>query len=86
MVDVHLNWLNWFCFLILEGDLLVILIDGMNFLLRFQDVTRMLLSTVPFLAQLAGPIPESKGVSAIFQKKGQKRAKFLKIWAKMYKI
>ena len=25
MVDVHLNWLNWFHFLILEGDLLVFL-------------------------------------------------------------
>ena len=25
LVDVYLNWLNWFHFLILEGDLLVIL-------------------------------------------------------------
>ena len=36
-----------------------------------------------------GPILESKGMHAIFQKKdkkkGQKRAKYLKIWAKMYK-
>ena len=34
----------------------------------------------------AGPILESKGMRAIFQKKGKKRAKYLKIWAKMYKI
>ena len=27
LVHVHLNWLNWFHFLILEGGLLVILID-----------------------------------------------------------
>ena len=37
----------------------------------------------------AGPFLESKGMHAIFQKrvkKGQKRAKCLKIWVKMYKI
>ena len=44
----------------------------------------------------AGPILESKGMRAIFQKKDkkrtktvkkeQKRAKYLKIWAKIYKI
>ena len=40
---------------------------------------------------ISGPILESKGMHAIFQKKGkinfkkeQKRAKYLKIWAKMY--
>ena len=32
LVDLHLNWLNWFLFLILEGGLLVILIDCMIFL------------------------------------------------------
>ena len=31
-VSCHLNWLNWFCFLILEGGLLIILIDCMIFL------------------------------------------------------
>ena len=31
MVDVHLNWLNWFNFLFLEGGLLVILTDCMIF-------------------------------------------------------
>ena len=52
LVDVHLNWLNWFLFLILEGDLLGILIDCMIFLSPFLDVTRMSMSTVSFLVQL----------------------------------
>ena len=37
----------------------------------------------------AGPILQRNDMRAIFQKKGkkeQKRAKYLKIWAKMYKI
>ena len=51
-VDIHLNWLNWFYFLILQGGLLVILIDRMIFLSPFLDVTRMSMSTVSFLAQL----------------------------------
>ena len=36
----------------------------------------------------AGPFLESKGMHVIFQKgakMGQKRAKYLQIWAKMYK-
>ena len=52
LVDVHLNWLNWFHFLILEGGLLVILIDCMIFLSPFLDVARMCMSTASFLAQL----------------------------------
>ena len=52
LVDVPLNWLNWFHFLILKGGLLVILIDCMIFLSPFLDVTRMSMSTVSFLAQL----------------------------------
>ena len=52
LVDVHLNCLNSFHFLILEGGLLVILIDCMIFLSPFLDVTRMSMSTVSFLAQL----------------------------------
>ena len=52
LVDVQLNWLNWFHFLNLEGGLLVILIDCMIFLSPFLDVTRMSMSTVSFLAQL----------------------------------
>ena len=48
---LHLNWLNWFHFLVLVGGLLVILIDCMIFLSPFLDVTRMSMSTVSFLAQ-----------------------------------
>ena len=36
-----------------------------------------------------GPILESEGMGAIFQKKGKemlKKGKYLKIWAKIYKI
>ena len=51
-VNVHLNWLNWFHFLILQGGLLVILIDCMIFLSPFLDVTRMSMSAVSFLAQV----------------------------------
>ena len=56
LVDVHRNWLNWFYFLILEGGLVVILIDCMIFLSPFLDVTRMSMSTVSFLAQLDSEI------------------------------
>ena len=52
LVDVHLDWLNWLHFLILEGGLLVFLIDCMIFLSPFLDVTRMSMSTVYFLSQL----------------------------------
>ena len=52
MVDVYLNWLNWFHFRILKGGLFVILIDCIIFLLPFIDVTRMSMSTVSFLAQI----------------------------------
>ena len=48
LIDVHLNWLNWFHFVIFEGGLLVILIDCMIFL----DAIRTFMSTVSFLAQL----------------------------------
>ena len=34
---------------------------------------------------ISGSILESKSIFAVFQKKGQKRAKYLKLWAKMYK-
>ena len=49
---VHLNWLSWFHFLILEGVLLIVVIDCMIFLSLFLDVTSMSMSTVSFLAQL----------------------------------
>ena len=47
-----LNWLNWLHVLILEGGLLIILIDCMIFLSPFLDVTRMCMSAVSFLAQI----------------------------------
>ena len=37
LVDVYLNWPNWFHFLILEGGLLAILIGCMNILSPFLD-------------------------------------------------
>ena len=49
MLDAHLNWLNCFHTLILEGVLLVILIDCVIFLSPFVDVNMMSLSTVSFL-------------------------------------
>ena len=52
LVDVYLNWLNWFHLLILEGSLLVILVDFMIFLSLFLGVTGMSMSTVSFLAHL----------------------------------
>ena len=50
LLDVHLNWCKWFHPFILEGGLLVIVIDCMIFRF-FLDVTRMSRSTVSFLAQ-----------------------------------
>ena len=50
LVDGHLNWLNWFHFLILEEGLLVILIDYVIFLSPLLDFTRISMSTVSFLA------------------------------------
>ena len=52
MIDVDLNWLNWYRFLNLEGGQPVILIDCMVFLSPFPDVIRMSMSTVSFLTQL----------------------------------
>ena len=52
LVDVHQKWLSWIHFLILEGCLLVILVDCMIFLSPFLDVTRMPMSIVSFFAQL----------------------------------
>ena len=52
LVDVYLNWLNWFQFFFLEGGLLFILMDCMIFLSPFLDVTRISMLEVSFLAQL----------------------------------
>ena len=58
LVDVHLNWLNWFHFLFLEGGLLVILIDCMIFLSPFLDVTRMSVNSFfPCTARLLNSLP-----------------------------
>ena len=51
LVNVHLNWLNWFHFLILKEGLLV-LIDCMIFVSPFLNVTRISMSTVSFITQL----------------------------------
>ena len=52
LVNVYLNWLNWFHFLILEGGLLVFLIDCTIFLSPLLDVTRMYMSRIYFFAQV----------------------------------
>ena len=57
LVDEHLNYLNWFRFLILKGGLLVILADWIIYLSPFLDVTRMYMSTASFLAKLNFGIP-----------------------------
>ena len=58
LVDVHLNWLNWFHFLILEVGLLVILINCMTFLSPFLDVTRMSVNSFfPYTARLLNSLP-----------------------------
>ena len=56
-LEVHVKYLSWLHFLILEGGLLVILIDCMIFLSPFLDVTRMSMSIVSFLAQLDFSLP-----------------------------
>ena len=56
LVYVNLRWLDWFHFLILEGDLLVILIDCINFLSPCLDVIRMSMSTASFTTQLDSEI------------------------------
>ena len=56
LVDVHLNWPNWFHILILKGGLLVTLTGCIIFLSPFLDFTRMSMSTVSFLAQLESGI------------------------------
>ena len=64
LVDVHLNWLNWFHFhfLILliplfHVRLLVILINCVIFLSPFLDAIKMPMPIVSFLAQLDSEIP-----------------------------
>ena len=51
-VNVNLNWLNLFHFLILLAGPLVILIGCMIFMSPFLVVIMISMSTVPFLTQL----------------------------------
>ena len=51
-VDVHMNWLNWFHFVILEGGLLVILYKLHDFSVTIPKCTKMSMPTVSSLAQL----------------------------------
>ena len=48
----YLNWVNWFLFLNIEGGLLVVLIDCMNFMAPFLDVMSISMTTVLFRKQL----------------------------------
>ena len=64
LVDVHLNWVNWFHLLILVGGPLIILIDCMIFLPPFLDVMRMFMSTVSFLTRLDSKILYLQGASS----------------------
>ena len=52
LVDVCLNWLNWFHFFILVAGPFFILIGFMSFQSPIVDVTRMSISTVSFLTHL----------------------------------
>ena len=45
MVDVHLNWLDWFHFLIVVGSLTVIVIDWVVYLSPFLRGMRMSMLT-----------------------------------------
>ena len=51
MVDVHLNWLNWFQFL-LVGDSLVISLDFIIFLSPLIDLMMMFMSTFSSFVQV----------------------------------
>ena len=55
--NVHLNWLNWFHYLILKGGQLITLIDCMTFLSPLLHVIRMSMSTVSFLKQQGPGFP-----------------------------
>ena len=52
MGDIHLNWLNWFHFLVFEGALFIVLIYCIIFLSPFLDAVRMSMWTVSFLVHL----------------------------------
>ena len=56
LIDIHLNCLNWFHFLILAKGTLIILIISMFFLSLFLDVIGMSMLTVSFFTQLDSEI------------------------------
>ena len=57
LVYVHLNWLNWFHFLILKRGILIILIDGIISLSPLLDVTRKSVNSFfPCLAKLGNSL------------------------------
>ena len=48
MADVHLNWLNWFHYLILDGGLLFILIAGFDLAVsRSQNAIYFSITAIP---------------------------------------
>ena len=51
MLDVHLNWVSWYHFFIVEEGLLVILRDCMIFLSTFLNITRMSVNSFPLTAR-----------------------------------
>ena len=56
LVDVHVDWLDWFHVLIHVSGPLVILISWMIFLWLFLDVVRMSMPAVSYLALLVSII------------------------------
>ena len=58
LADIHVNWLNWFHFLILVGGLLVIMIDSLIFRSPLLVVIKMFMSTFfPRTARLWNSLP-----------------------------
>ena len=62
MVDVHLNRLNCFHFLILKIGLLIILMGCMIFLSPFLHVATITMSTVSFIAQLDSELSANRKI------------------------
>ena len=52
MVDVHLNWLDWFHFLIVVGSLTVIVIDWVVYLSPFLRCCEDVYVNIFFVVQL----------------------------------
>ena len=52
LVDIHVSWLTWLNVLIINGGLLVILMDCIIFLSPFLDCIKISIWTIVFLTQL----------------------------------